>query len=160
MRVIGFIGSSNSGKTTLICALLPLLRTHFASIAVLKHSHHAAPSARGDTDRFLEAGAEQAVLAAERSAWLFERGTTRPISFDSGAPLQHVDRRFDLWIVEGFKQLREWPRIFVYRGGVPIIDATTADAVVSDVELDPGVPRFAPSQLDDIAAFIARITAP
>ena len=38
--VVGFAAYSGTGKTTLICRVIPLLRQRGLEIAVIKHAHH------------------------------------------------------------------------------------------------------------------------
>ena len=158
-RVIGFIGASNSGKTTTICELLPRLEERFGSVGVLKHTDHATPSRHGDTDRFLAAGAIVAILAAERNAWRFDDSGSRPMRFDPAAPLSVLTDEAELWVVEGFKQFREWPRLLLHRSGTPIIDPATVDAVVADHDLPGARERFASADHAGLVDFIDRITS-
>lgn len=156
---IGFIGASNSGKTTLICELLPLLEPHFASIGVLKHTHHVGPSRHGDTQRFLEAGALVAILAAEKQAWRFDDDQSQPIRFNGADPAAVLSDDIELWIIEGFKQVTEWPRILVHRGGDLVADPAAVDAVICDHEVPRAKLRFASADYSSIVDFIVRITA-
>jgi molybdopterin-guanine dinucleotide biosynthesis adapter protein len=159
-RIIGFVGASNSGKTTLICELIPLIESHFESIGVLKHTHHVGPSRHGDTQRFLEAGAFVAILAAERSAWRFDDDQSQPIRFDNADPGAVLTDDIDLWIVEGFKQVTSWPRLLIHRGGDLIVDPASVDAVICDHEVPRARLRFSSADYAAIVDFIVRITAP
>ena len=40
MQAIGFIGYSNTGKTTLIEKLIPLLRARGLRVSAIKNAHH------------------------------------------------------------------------------------------------------------------------
>ena len=63
-KPVAFVGHSGSGKTTLVCRLVAHLVSAGRSVAVIKHTHHELSEMnRGDTERFLAAGAAEAVLA-------------------------------------------------------------------------------------------------
>lgn len=158
IKVIAFVGASNSGKTTLICELIPQLRERFGSIGVLKHTHHAGPSRHGDTDRFLEAGACVTILAADRSAWRYDADGSRPGPFDASNPLRALTDDAALWVVEGFKERSDWPRILVHRSGEPIVDPAAVEAVISDQDVAGARERFASADHTSIVDFIDRIT--
>lgn len=158
-RVIGFIGASNSGKTTLICELLPLLQNRFESVGVLKHTHHAAPSQYGDTDRFRESGATVTILATEKSAWRYDDFGSRPGPFNAADPLAALNDDAGLWLVEGFKEVTDWPRILVHRAGKPIVPPAEVDAVVADHEVEGARLRFGSADLAGLVDFIDRITS-
>jgi molybdopterin-guanine dinucleotide biosynthesis protein MobB len=110
MRVVAFIGPSNSGKTTLICALI----RHFAAlgrtVAAIKHTHHPLNfEHKGNTGAFETAGAAPVILAGNGEAVVFDATATRRIAFDDPADL--LDHLHADWVfVEGFKGYEGWPR--------------------------------------------------
>ncbi|MDH5209856.1 MAG: molybdopterin-guanine dinucleotide biosynthesis protein B, partial [Burkholderiaceae bacterium] len=74
-KAIGFIGYSNSGKTTLIEKLIPLFRARGLSVSAIKNAHHGFDMDRPGKDsyRYREAGAGQVLIATgERWALLTE----------------------------------------------------------------------------------------
>jgi molybdopterin-guanine dinucleotide biosynthesis protein B len=113
MKTIGFIGYSNTGKTTLIEKLVPLFTAHGLRVAAIKHAHHGFDMDRPGKDsyRYREAGAQQVLIAtAERWALLTE--TPRPATLvDLVAQLAPCD----LVIIEGFRSEGTFPRIEVRR---------------------------------------------
>ena len=59
-------GWSDSGKTTLIERLIPLLTARGLRVGVVKHTHHALEMDKpgSDTDRYRSVGASAVALAA------------------------------------------------------------------------------------------------
>lgn len=111
-RVAAIVGSSGSGKTTLICSLIPRLAADGTRVAVIKHTHHPLNEEnRGDTSKFLAAGASPVLLAGRGDAVVFEGGrATGRVSFASPDDVPTlVDA--DIVLVEGFKEDGSWPRI-------------------------------------------------
>lgn len=114
MKVIGFIGYSNTGKTTLIEKLIPLLIARGLKVSTVKNAHHGFDMDRPgkDSHRYREAGSQQVLIAtSERWALLTEvRG--------GPAPLEALIAQLapcDLVLVEGFKSEGRFPRIEVRR---------------------------------------------
>jgi len=116
MRVVAVIGTSNSGKTRLICALIRHFVTSGQTVAAIKHTHHALnEQKRGDTATFSRAGAAPVILAGECEAVLFAE-TTRRIPFaDPSDLLAYLPA--DVVLVEGFTQFDGWPRIEAAQAG-------------------------------------------
>lgn len=157
MRMIGVIGSSGSGKTTAIAAVLPLLRRAGLRVSTVKHAHHGFDMDRPGKDSFVhrESGAEEVMVVSDgRWALLRERRANEDASLD--ALIRHMTP-VDLLIVEGFKQVR-LPKIEVYRPSLnkpPFFphDPDVA-AVASDVPLATGLPVLPLAQPAAIAHFI------
>ena len=114
MKTIGFIGYSNSGKTTLIEKLIPLLAARGLQVAAVKNAHHGFDMDRPGKDsyRYREAGASQ-VLIATSQRWALLTETPQ-----SPAPLEALLAQLapcDVVLVEGFKSEGQVPRIEVRR---------------------------------------------
>ena len=113
--VLAVSGAHNSGKTTLLEKLLPVLRSRGLKVGIIKHDgHDFTPDVPGtDSFRLREAGAEgvavysgtRYLLTEEFRLTLFER------------------HGYDLVLLEGFKS-SGWPKIEVVRREI-------ADAPVS-----------------------------
>ena len=108
LNCLAFCGWSGSGKTSLIEALLPILRRRGLRVSVIKHAHHGFDIDRAGKDSFRhrEAGATEVMLAsAERWALLHENRTAAA----DGQPepnLAELLRRMapvDLVLAEGFR---------------------------------------------------------
>jgi molybdopterin-guanine dinucleotide biosynthesis protein B len=114
MKAIGFIGFSNSGKTTLIEKLIPLMRAGGLRVSAVKNAHHGFDMDRPGKDsfRYREAGAGQVLIATGlRWALLTETPAGAPPLEDLLATLAPCD----LVIIEGFKSEGHVPRIEVRR---------------------------------------------
>src|SRR5512135_190230 len=113
-KAIGFIGCSNTGKTTLIEKLIPRFRARGLSVSAIKNAHHGFDMDRPGKDsyRYREAGAGQVLIStAERWALLTETP-------DGHTGLEELLAQLapcDLVIVEGFKSEGRIPRIEVRR---------------------------------------------
>jgi molybdopterin-guanine dinucleotide biosynthesis protein MobB len=108
-------GSSNSGKTTLIEALIPRLRASGLRIATIKHAHHGFELDHPGKDswRHAKAGASAvALVAPTRAAWIIE--TPEELSCDE--VVGQIGRTVDLVLIEGFKRTAG-PKIVLAQNG-------------------------------------------
>lgn len=161
---IGIVGWKNSGKTTLIERLIPILARRGLKVMTVKHTHHALRPPDGNTDgeRHARAGAVKTIVIAP-DAW--EVSGQRQI----GAPpilaglSSHVAGA-DIVIVEGFKSA-PIPKIELRRRASPTHDPLAPHdsriaAVAADYPVDAAeLPLFALEDTDGIAAFIAGLAA-
>lgn len=155
VKVLGVVGWSGSGKTTMLTALLPRLVARGLSVSTVKHVHHGFDMDRPGKDSFRhrEAGAREVLISgAQRWALLHEVAGPEP---DLPALLTRLSP-VDLVLVEGFKT-HPFPKLEVYRPalGKPPIWPEDADiqAVACDVPL-PGCPRVV-LPLNDADAVLA-----
>ena len=111
--VLGIAGWSGAGKTTLIEAVLPLLRQAGLSVSTIKHAHHGAELDRPGKDswRHREAGAREVLIATpDRWALMHEHGGVEPDLHELLARMSPVD----LVLVEGFRRY-PIPKLEVHR---------------------------------------------
>lgn len=117
LRVIGFVGSSGSGKTTVIEQLVPRLSRHGLRVGVMKHAHHGFDMDRPGKDsyRVRAAGAVQ-VLVASNQRWVLMGEVPAPAAEPNfHAMLGKFDpEQVDLVLTEGFSS-EVFPKIEVYR---------------------------------------------
>jgi len=154
----GVTGLSDSGKTTLVCRLLPRLRSRGLRVVTVKHAHHGfdlLPEGH-PAQAWRAAGARDIVLAApDRFAHL------RETSGDGEPPLDRLLEQLepaDLVLIEGYKRGGH-DKIEVRRGAgeAPLLAAAdpTVVAIASDrpvpaaASLGRAVPVF---DIDDVAA--------
>ena len=157
MKVFGIAGWSNSGKTTLIERLLPLLTGRGLRVSVVKHAHEKFDIDKPGKDsyRFRDAGSHE-VLVSSPARWALmreHRGTAEPGLPELMSHLSHCD----LVLVEGFKR-EAIPKLEVHRAaiGKPLLspDDPWIVALASDVPIATGLPQFRLDDVDLIVAFI------
>lgn len=156
--VICFVGSSNSGKTTLIEKVIGLLAKKGYDVATVKHTHKnfSADSEGKDSWRHKAAGARTVVLASpSQFAVVSDSRSELTIEdvlgkFVSGA---------DILIVEGFKK-DSYPKIEVSRNGsghdLRCLTDPSVIAVASDKMLNVSIPVFNINDAAGITGFIEK----
>jgi molybdopterin-guanine dinucleotide biosynthesis protein B len=156
--LVGIVGVSNSGKTTLIERLLPLLRARGLRVGTLKHDAHGFDLDRPgkDTWRHREAGAEAVLISGPGQLALMRRleGPTDPQTLaDTYMP------DMDLVLVEGYKRF-DLPRFEVVRAAnstAPVCAPEELAGLVTDLPLAYGtVPVYG---LDDAETVAQRMLA-
>lgn len=158
--LIGIVGWKNSGKTTLIERLIPLLNQRGLKVATVKHTHHDLRPHDGATDgeRHVRAGAIHTVVVAP-NAWEVS-GHRQESAAPAFADLARDLSGADLALIEGYKNA-PIPKIEVRRHASPTQEPLAARddlvvAVVSDHVTDAGgLPLFDLDDIDGIAGFIA-----
>jgi molybdopterin-guanine dinucleotide biosynthesis protein MobB len=154
-KAIAFVGFSNSGKTELICRLLPGLTARGLKVAVLKHSHHQdldREEEGKDTWRYRRAGAHTVALAAP--------GLLQVTSCFSGEPpleqvLAALAVDVDLILVEGYKT-GPLPKVAVLAPGAgeEVPDYPHLIALVGDRPVDSPLPVFQPQQVEELGHWL------
>jgi molybdopterin-guanine dinucleotide biosynthesis protein B len=111
-HVIGFVGLSNSGKTTLICKLIPILSSKGLRVGVIKHDAHGhyKEAEHSDSASFINSGAEVIMLSGKKQVVRFEV----PIIEPTIEQLIMTMPELDLILVEGYKK-SPLPQIAVFR---------------------------------------------
>jgi len=154
-QTICIVGRSQSGKTTLIEKLIPLLKGRGYKIGTIKHSHHIFDFDKSGKDswRHKDAGAETVIIASP--------GKIAMVKNDDRGTLDGLQKFFedmDLVITEGYKK-EDKPKIEVVRAARHADVLLKADshlaAVVSDIDdLKLKVPVFGLEDIDRLADFI------
>ena len=158
--ILGFIGHSNSGKTTLLTKVINSLNTSDFKIGAVKHHHHTftIDHQGKDSQRFSAAGARKTIITGPQQTALIEQ-TEEQIPIEKLADSYLND--LDLILVEGFKQTA-MPKIEVQRRelDLPLISRNNDHhdpnliAVVSDLSQDLDVPFFRPDEVTELCKFI------
>ena len=163
LPVIGFSAYSGTGKTTLLKALLPILRQRGLRIAVVKHAHHQfeIDHPQKDSYELRSAGAVQMLVASRRRmALVTEFGEDHPEPSLAEMLASLDPAQLDLVLVEGFKR-EAFPKIELHRPslGKPLfcvtdrhIIAIASDEAVSGIP--EGMPKLNLNDPQEIASFI------
>ncbi|UQZ88919.1 molybdopterin-guanine dinucleotide biosynthesis protein B [Deltaproteobacteria bacterium Smac51] len=155
-NVIAVSGVKNSGKTTVLSGIIPVLRELGLSVAVIKHDgHDFEPDVPGtDSFKLRQAGAQAvAVFSPRRSMVTIEReGTTLEEMIGQVSDM-------NLILVEGAKH-SPYPKIEIVRAAVSdqsVCEAATLLALATDTDLKiPGVPRVTLDDYQALAGVIAK----
>ena len=149
--VISFIGWHNSGKTTLIERLIPLLREKGLRVAVLKSDGHDFQMDREgkDTWRFTQAGADAVAIANARHAAVLYNF---PVGFEA---LCERLSDADLILAEGWN-VPGVPQIEVLRGRTDLRAAEPDKllAVVTDEDVALPVRRVPLDAVSEVAELV------
>lgn len=152
--VLAFVGTSNSGKTTLLTKVVSLLSQQGYRVAVVKHHHHRPQLDQPgkDTYRYAEAGAQVVVSASPEMTAFLEYRPEPPLA----AILERITD-VDIILLEGFK----WepvPKVEVIRREIRqhlICQPQELKAVVGDIifpELD--IPQFDINDTEGVARWL------
>jgi molybdopterin-guanine dinucleotide biosynthesis protein B len=162
MKVMGVVGWSGSGKTSLLLGLLPILRSAGLQVSTMKHAHHRFDVDKPGKDSFRhrEAGASE-VLVVTSSRWVLMHESRDEPEPSIEALIERMTP-VDLLLIEGFKT-HHHPKLEIHREseGKPLLclDDSEIVAVASDRAL-PGleIPRLDLNDLEAIATFILHHT--
>lgn len=154
--IVSIVGKSNSGKTTLIEKLIPILKRRGYRVATIKHDVHGFEMDREgkDTYRHFHCGADGVLISSPRKMALIKR-------VEREATLEELTSRFysdmDIVLTEGFKSLDK-PKIEVFRSEVHEKPLCTAEdnriALASDTPIEVDCLRFDINDADAISDFI------
>ncbi|WP_372023671.1 molybdopterin-guanine dinucleotide biosynthesis protein B [Tistrella mobilis] len=179
MRIIGLVGPGNSGKTTLIEGLIPLLAAGGRRVVTVKRSHHRPDLDRPgkDSDRHRRAGAAAVVVGGGGLVGVLrEEPATAPDGVSEPDPVDQLRRWLtlagpaDIAIVEGFagaghprlevlapgRRDARWPlyprddRIL----GIVVPDPAALTCAALDRDMLGGRPIFGRDDLHAVAGFV------
>lgn len=158
--VVSIISKKNSGKTTLLEKLIPELKTRGYRVGTVKHDTHGYEiDHKGkDTWRHKQAGADTVAIS---SPWKVSviKDVAEEVSIDQIVAQHFGD--MDIVITEGYKRAAK-PQIEIFRSTAHKSPLHTKEdkkhltAIVSDVDVDLGVPRFDINDVVSIADFIEK----
>ena len=149
--VVSIIGTSNSGKTTLIEKLVRELKSRGYRVATIKHSPQESDFDKPGKDswRHIQAGSDATAVSAPDRIVLI-KPVTQEATIDEVVNL--IGEDYDIILAEGFKQGNA-PKIAVHRkdNGALIKGLKKVIAVVTDETLETKVRQFSP---EDISALV------
>jgi len=140
--VVGFVGPSGVGKTSLVERLVAELKRRGLSVGAVKHASHGFLADRPgkDSHRLYESGADAVALISREQIATFaraERGVGEEVSLAEA--LATLPRDLDLVLAEGFS----WepiPRVVLLRGDEEPAPAHVQSGEVLDVVSIPNPP--------------------
>ncbi|HET6478095.1 MAG TPA: molybdopterin-guanine dinucleotide biosynthesis protein B [Dehalococcoidales bacterium] len=153
--IISVVGKSDSGKTTLLEALIKVLKQRGYRIAVIKHAVDGfeLDTPNKDSWRFSQAGSEVAAISSKDTLAIFRHLEN---DMDPQELVQYTGADCDLVLTEGFKR-SPYPKIEVIRGeqgSEPVSPPEQLLAMVTDKPLNINVPQFTREKIAEIADLI------
>jgi molybdopterin-guanine dinucleotide biosynthesis adapter protein len=150
-KVLGIVGWSGAGKTTLITKLIPILARRGLRVATLKHAHHAFDVDQPGKDSYehRKAGASEVIVSSSRR-WV----QMHEVGSGAEASLAELLGRLspcDLVLIEGFKGERH-PKLEVYRQATDKGPLHPTDSRIVAIASDRGFPdaRLPVVDLNDV----------
>jgi molybdopterin-guanine dinucleotide biosynthesis adapter protein len=155
--VVSIVGKSDSGKTTLLCGLIPELKSRGYKVATIKHDIHGFDIDKPgkDTWKHAQAGADTVVISSPWKVALIEKVDVELTMDEVIAKISNAD----IILTEGYKRNNK-PKIEIFRAAVHEAPLCTKEdnmlAVASDVRPDLGVPVYDTDDYQGMADLIER----
>jgi len=156
--IVGMMGRSNVGKTTLILKLIPELTSRGYKVGTVKNCVHGFNINKEGKDsyKFSKEGSKGVLLTSpEEIAFIRKK--------ENGDIIRTINllfSSFDIILVEGFSKEQRLRRIEVLRKGVDeqvISPSEELIAVISDVDVKTSKPVFKPNEVSKIVDFLERV---
>jgi molybdopterin-guanine dinucleotide biosynthesis protein B len=156
MKIVAFVGISDSGRTQLMQKLICELKSRGNTVSVIKHSAHGFDlEAQGkDTAQFMKAGSNSFCMHSPDGLFVFQRKKTE---LDVNKISREYLKCSDFILVEGARSDKNIKKIEVLRKGLAEkIQCSPEEviAVVSDFDAAKDVPSFHPDDIEKIADFL------
>ena len=153
---IAFVGDSDSGKTTLLERLIPVMAARGLAVASVKHASHGFDADRPgkDSHRLYGSGAQAVAVISDSQIATFERrDADHPASLEEA--LETLPEGLDLVLVEGFG----WepiPRlVLVPPDRLPRREHRESGPVLRVIRVPESTPEEKPAFSDDLVYSIA-----
>lgn len=153
-KIIAISGIKNSGKTTLIEKLIPLLKAKDLKVATIKHDgHDFHPDVEGtDSFRHRESGAYGTAIFSNNK-WMI-------IKEEKNVDVSTLISEFpeaDLIILEGFK-FSDFPKVEIVRKDnsiSPVSKKETVICYISDLgQFYEDIPQFKLDEVEELSQFV------
>lgn len=153
--IVSVVGYSGSGKTTFIVKLVPELTRRGIRVGTIKHDVHGFQMDKPGKDswRHKQSGAAMTVISSP-----MQIGMVRDVDHDHS--LDELSALFpgvDLIVTEGYKR-SDKPKLEIFRPDMQTEPLCTTDenllALITDADIDAGVPRFAADAAHLVAEFL------
>ena len=156
--IVGIVGRSDAGKTTLILRLIPELTKRGYRVGTVKNCPHGFEIDRKGKDsyRFSKKGSKGILLTSPGRA-TFIRNVGKEENGDIIRTIAWLFHDFDIVLVEGFSEEERLRRIEVLRKQVSekiISCPERLIAVVSDMDIKTNKPIFKPDEISEIVNFL------
>ncbi len=155
MIEFGIVGAKNSGKTTLVEKLIPLIITQGLKVATVKHTGHThtfdTPGKDSFRHRLAGAGLTMAIGKSEMAVFALPHDEYQNIAW------RIIKESFDICLIEGDKSSAR-PKLFLMRNRDGLKGQLPEGIVASygaDV-LDSEIPHFKDEELDSLVTFILK----
>lgn len=154
--VVCIVGKSGSGKTTLLEKLIPELNRIGIKVGTIKHDVHGFEMDRPGKDswRHKQAGSTTSIISSPNQIGMV-------MDVDHDYTLDELARFYsgvDIILAEGYKK-GDKLKVEIFRKEAhsqPLcLNDKTLIALMTDTDVDLGVPRFATSDIRGLAAFLA-----
>ena len=154
--VVCIVGKSGSGKTTLMEKLIPELKRMGLQVGSIKHDVHGFEMDQPGKDswRHKQAGSKTSVISSPKRIGMV-------MDVDHDHTLDELALFFpgvDIILAEGYKR-KDKPKVEVFRREVhsqPLCrNDETLIALMTDTNVDLGVPRFSTNDVRGLALFLA-----
>lgn len=153
--VVCIVGRSGSGKTTVIEKLVPELRRHGLRVGTIKHhiGEFELDLPGKDSWRHKQAGSVNAMISSPQRI-----GLVMDVDHDSTPEdLAPFFKDVDIILGEGYKRGNH-PKVEIFRPEIHKKPFCTDDhwliALICDVSIDLGVPRFTTSDTRGLARYL------
>jgi molybdopterin-guanine dinucleotide biosynthesis adapter protein len=155
--IVSIVGFSGSGKTTLLEKLIRNLAGRGCRVGTVKHDVHGfeMDTPGKDSWRHKQAGAVTTIISSPRQI-----GMVMDVDHDHDPDeMKPFFRDVDIVFTEGYKQ-GDKPKIEIFRRGFRDDPLCKNDGhligLVTDTEVDLGVPRFLLDDITGLADFLIR----
>jgi molybdopterin-guanine dinucleotide biosynthesis protein B len=158
MKIIAFVGHSDTGKTRLITKLIAEWKRRQRTVSVIKHcSHGFTLDIEGkDTWHFMEAGADNVSMVSPEKTATIKKTNLEPDFLEIA---ESAFPTSDIVIIEGGHKAKNIKKIEVMREAISENIKTPRDellAVVSESKKDFDMDLFHPDQINEIIDFIEK----
>jgi len=157
--ILGVIGKSDTGKTTLILKLIPELVKRGYKVGVAKNCPHGFEMDREGKDswKFSEAGSQGVFLSSPERFALFREEREGIGKIPQIISLFFYG--FDIVLMEGYSDLQEVEKIELLRKGISERKNPSSKKVIafiSDIDIKENKPVFRPDEIDKICDFVEK----
>ncbi|MFO7556302.1 MAG: molybdopterin-guanine dinucleotide biosynthesis protein B [Desulfobacterales bacterium] len=153
--VVSVIGNSGSGKTTFLEKLIPELTGRGLKVGSIKHDVHGFELDKPGKDswRHKHAGASTTVISSP-----YQIGMVKDVDYDHKPDeLFSFFNGMDIILTEGYKRCN-MPKLEIFRAEITTEPLCKNDekllALISDSDIDIGVPVFSPREIKKVAEFL------